>query len=110
MLAYFIIAMAAVFAFPKLRRIVLVRRTGSWPEVQGRVVSIDVIDHFAEGATAEIGYAYSVEEVAYGGFVRRNFIDAQPAWDFVNGCRDMNILVHYNPNRPEKSVVWRSLH
>ncbi len=109
MLAYFALAIAGVTLFPKLRRLVQIRRTESWSEVQGKVVSINVIDHVAEGATAEIGYAYSMGGTSYGGFVRRNFLDVQHAWDFAHGCRDMKILVHYKPNQPQTSVVWRSI-
>ena len=109
MLIYFLVAIAVVILFPRLRQLIQIRRTESWPETEGKVVSVNVIDHVAEGATAEIGYAYSVHGTAYGGLLRRNFGDAQKAWDFAHECRDMRILVHYKPNRPNTSVVWRSI-
>lgn len=95
---------------PRLRQRWLVRRTESWPEVEGVVVTTNVIDTNAEGAQAEIGYSYSVMGSQYGGSLRRHFILAQQAWDFADGCKNMKILVHYNPNRPETSVVWKTIH
>jgi hypothetical protein len=100
--------LGAVFA--RLRQRWLISRTESWPEVEGAVVTTNVIDQNAEGALAEIGYSYSVMGSQYGGSIRRHFVLAQQAWDFANGCKNMKILVHYNPNRPEASVVWETIH
>ncbi len=95
---------------PHLRKRWLISRTESWPEVEGVVVTTNVIDLNDEGASAEIGYSYSVMGSQYGGSLRRHFILAQQAWDFANGCKNMKLLVHYEPNRPETSVVWKTIH
>ena len=109
-MGFFILGIGASILLPKLHRMFLVRKTESWPEVEGQVVSVEVIDHGAEGATADISYSYSVEGASYGGHTRRNFLALDHAWDFANRCREMKILVHYRPHQPDKSVVWQTIH
>lgn len=110
MLGLFSIVVVLAFAVRRGWRWVLVRRTESWPEAEGVVVTVDVCDKNAEGALANVGYSYSVNGEAYGGNVKRQFMNLQRAWEFANGCKDMKILVHYKPDHPEKSVVWKTIH
>jgi hypothetical protein len=109
MIVYFALGIAFSVWLPKVWCLLQIRKTQSWPEVEGMVVSVNVTDH-GEGATAEVGYSYRVQSTSYGGFVRRDFLDAQTAWDFAHGCREMKLLIHYKPNRPHKSVVWQTTH
>jgi hypothetical protein len=110
LIGLFGIVIALVFALRRGWHWVLVRRAESWCEVEGVVVTVDVRDNNAEGALANVGYSYSVSGEAYGGNVKRQFMDAQRASEFANGCKNMKILVHYKPDHPEKSVVWKTIH
>jgi hypothetical protein len=109
MLGYFAVALVLSLKAPKVWRWFVSRSTESWTEAEGVVVTTNVIDQQAEGALAEIGYSYCVAGARYGGYLRRHFICLEHAWNFADRAKDMHILVHYKPDRPEKSVIWQSL-
>ena len=104
----------AVWAVFEARRRFVVRRAESWPEVLGTIESVEVSGirswpEWKSSFTARVNYSYRVEDSWFAGQVKRRFNDEQKAWDFVGQLRGKAVLVRYKPNKPEKSVIWRTL-
>ena len=60
---------------------------------------------FLDYAIGKVGYAYSVQDTYYSGYLLRQFWDEQRAWTFVDGCQNQQVMIKYNPNRPQASVL-----
>jgi hypothetical protein len=90
------------------------RRAQSWPSVEGRVGATDV----AAGTrffgsprhvSAIFKYSYSIKEGSetsyYSGEFSRLFPDDDRAWEWLWTLKNKRIRVHFNPERPQDSVV-----
>lgn len=88
-------------------------RTAKWPVTDGTIEAVNVSAvrslgrtfQTHENCTAEVSYSYSVAGQFYSGYWTLGFTDEQKAWDFVGPLKGRTVLVHYNPEHPEKSAL-----
>jgi hypothetical protein len=84
------------------------RRADVWQPTTARVTSGDVTAIHGRGvdyAIGNIGYAFSVQDAYFSGYVTRQFWDEQRAWEFVDGCQNRQVMVAYKPSNPQASVL-----
>jgi hypothetical protein len=90
------------------------RRAQSWPSVEGRVQSINVVTgtkFFGSPRqhNATFTYSYSVHEGSemnyYSGDFSRAFPEADRGWEWLRSLKEKRIRVHIHPEKPEVSVV-----
>jgi hypothetical protein len=87
------------------------RRTEEWPTVQGRIESTSVAQKksFWTGNrvpfTAELRYSYTIDGQYLSGVYSRQFPTDAEGDEFVRDLQGFNVLVSYNPRRPERSTL-----
>lgn len=97
-----------VFLFRELRRSLRERGAEMWQPASAQITSGDVNVIHGRGvdyAIGSVGYAYSVQDTYYSGYLERQFWDEQSAWTFVDGCQNRPVMIKYKPNKPQKSVL-----
>lgn len=100
-----------------LRRAVLGRRSRRWPTTSGVVTSTDVSrsgggDDSEVTYVPELRYEYEVEQASYVGsrygFGKQQTFDRRSAahsWIGEHYPEDAEVTVHYDPDRPDRSVL-----
>ncbi len=83
------------------------RNWQNWPEVQGRVERADWnCDRYPDYAPyVSVAYSYTVNGERYGGHMEKEFNTEEEAVEFVTGVRDQEVIVRYQADKPDKSVV-----
>lgn len=93
----------------------LMERSLTWPEVQGIVVSSKVV-----WAHVEVKYEYSISDGRYTGKYKINLppgppdryartatrVNAEAGQDIAEFPRDAKVIIRYNPQRPNQSVLY----
>jgi hypothetical protein len=79
-----------------------------WPSVEGCVQFVNVAP-VADSSdyAATLDYSYFVEEYRSGRY-SQVFSSEDEADDFTKTMRDKNVLIHYNPLKPDDSVLEES--
>lgn len=89
-------------------------RAGSWRTISASVETADVTVlrggarrgvNGVELAKVSLGYSYQVDGAFYSGHFFKAFNDEQVAWDFVDTWKDRSVMIRYNPDKPEVSVL-----
>jgi hypothetical protein len=97
-----------VFLFRELRRNLRERGREMWQPASAQITSGDVKAIHGRGvdyAIGSVGYAYSVQDTYYSGYLERQFWDEQSAWTFVDGCQNRPVMIKYKPNKPQTSLL-----
>jgi hypothetical protein len=95
----------AAFGLRKLYQKWRQRRAESgWPATDARVHSVELHAQGARSYWTEITYTYFVGEYRSGKHVHR-FRRKQEAEEFVRQIRGKHVLVHYDTNKPDTSVI-----
>jgi|GEM_PF-3194259 len=110
--------LAAVFAFlfgrDRLPEWIRSLRAESWRTASGSVETTDVAAvrwHGRSGfggvelAKASLGYSYQVDGIFHSGYYSKAFIDEQAAWDWAGKWKGRCVMIRYNPEKPEVSVL-----
>lgn len=99
---------SAALVCRELLRVLRERRAAAWQPTSGSITSGDVkaihgrpIDY----AVGNVGYAYSVEDVYYSGYLAQQFWDEQRAWTFVDSCQNHQVVIRFKPGNPKISVL-----
>jgi len=46
-----------------------------------------------------------VSDAYYSGYLSRQFWDEQSAWTFADGFKGRQVMIKYNPGKPQKSIL-----
>jgi hypothetical protein len=91
-------------------------RSAHWPVIPGTVEGGQVStfrsrsrygDRAIETATATLAYSYRLNRTYYSGYHSETFDDEQRAWSYVDGLKEREVQVSYNPRKQEMSVLRR---
>lgn len=81
-------------------------RSESWPMAFGNVQSIEISQSQDFLWRATLAYSYTVAGEYYSGFLKQQFARERDVDDFAHQFPSgLKIFVHYNPTRPERSLV-----
>jgi len=80
-----------------------------WPAIQGKCTFAGVTNK-ENRYELKILYSYKLatEKFASGGEFCKDFFNEEQANRWAKALREMNIPIHYHPNKPEKSILWDS--
>lgn len=99
---------AVAYLCREMLRTVRERRSENWQATSAQITSGDVkaihglfIDH----AIGNLGYAYSVEDTYYSGYLTGQFWNEQRAWRFVDQGQNRQVMIKYKLNKPQTSVL-----
>jgi hypothetical protein len=98
----------AAFLFRKMLRSFRESQAEGWQVTSAQVTSGDVTvihGRFLDYAIANVGYAYSICDAYYSGYLTRQFWDEQRAWTFADEYNNRQVMIKYNPGKPQKSVL-----
>jgi len=96
------------FVTRELLRNLRERRAETWHPVAAQITSGDVKAIHGRGidyALGSVGFAYSVQDAYFSGYLSRQFWDEQSAWTFVDGCQNRQVMIRYKQNAPQTSVL-----
>jgi hypothetical protein len=115
---YVWVALVVAGFFKPIWRWVQRERAISWPTAIGEIDSVAVgepkrqfISAFPRNRktyAAEISYTYAVGGQKYSGTYRRDFGSQAEASEFIRELRGKPVSLHYNPDKPSKSVPAES--
>jgi len=98
----------AAFLCRKMLRLFRESQAEGWQVTSGQVTSGDVTvihGRFLDYAIAIVGYAYSISDAYYSGYLIRQFWDEQRAWTFADEYNNRHVMIKYNPSKPQKSIL-----
>lgn len=98
----------AASLFRKTLRFFRERHAEGWQVTSAQVTSGDVTvihGRFLDYAIANIGYAYLISDAYYSGYLTRQFWDEQRAWTFADKYNNRQVMIKYNPGKPQKSIL-----
>jgi hypothetical protein len=77
-----------------------------WPSVEGCVQVVIVASDITDSSkyAASLAYSYFVEEYQSGSYTRV-FSSEEDADNFARQMKDRKIPIHYNPQKPDDSVL-----
>jgi hypothetical protein len=84
------------------------RYAANWPLTDGEITTTKVKVIRAERgelALAELGYSYRVNGGYRSGYYKQQFTDEQDAWTFVDGMRGQSVVIRYQADRPDVSLL-----
>ena len=96
------------FLFRKILRSFRESQAEGWQVTSAQVTSRDVTvihGRFLDYAIANVGYAYSISDAYYSGYLTRQFWDEQRAWTFADEYNNRQVMIKYNPSKPQKSIL-----
>jgi len=108
-------ASAVAFGIAKLKPRLQAKFTRDWPVVEGTVENSFVETEGQHGAVAQQGYvahmlySYSVHGEFYSGDDGRSFLTEAGAQECVDSFKGQRVFIRYNPNKPDKSVLWKRM-
>ena len=113
-LLFFVAVLLIVGGAAAAKRWFIRQRAESWSQANGRIETGEVTGirsypEWKSSFTAVVNYSYSVNGEWYAGELKQKFNDEQKAWEFVDQRKGKEILVRYNPNKPDRSVIWEVL-
>jgi Protein of unknown function (DUF3592) len=100
-------ASAVAFGIGKLKPRLQAKFTRDWPVVEGTVENSFVESKGQQGYVAHMLYSYSVRGDFYSGDDGRQFATEAGAQECVQSFKGQRVFIRYNPNKPDKSVLWK---
>jgi hypothetical protein len=89
-------------------------RAGSWRTASDSIETADVTTVRGTGPSglrkveltkASLGYSHQIDGAFYSGYFSKAFTDEQAAWDFADKWKGRDVMIRYNPARPDVSVL-----
>ena len=102
-------ASAVAFGIGKLKPRLQARFTQNWPVVEGTVENSFVETKGQQGYVAHMLYSYSVRGDFYSGDDGRQFATEAGAEECVQSFKRQRVFIRHNPNKPDKSVLWKRM-
>jgi Protein of unknown function (DUF3592) len=80
------------------------RASEGWPSVDATILSAETHGEGKRNFVAEVTYSYFVDEYRTGKYLR-HFRKDEDAFEFARQIRDKRIHIHYDPRKPDRSVI-----